>query len=114
MLDGEPDALAGFVLTPLAINDPAVVKLSGLAVHQPACATGKAADRLSGMLFALNAAELAAADAYEVAAMTWIEIDLESGRRRFVDVEVDAKISSPRGSLAEPGSSWHGGTRSGA
>lgn len=90
LLDGEPDALMGFVLTPLAIDDPAVVKLSGLAIHQAACATGNATDRLSGMIFALSAAELAAADAYEVAAMTRIETDLESGRRGFVYVRDEA------------------------
>lgn len=63
-LDGSPDALVGYRLEPVAIADPAVVRLSGRAVHTIARATGDPADRIAGMLFELSEAELAATDTY--------------------------------------------------
>ena len=84
LLDGTPDALPGYTLAPLVIDDPAVVEISGLAVHQMACATGNPMDRIVGVVFAICADELAAADAYEVDAMTRIEVRLASGRTAFV------------------------------
>ena len=54
LLEGRPDALAGFVLRPLAITDPEVVRVSGLAVHSIACRTGDPQDRIAGLLFTLT------------------------------------------------------------
>ena len=89
LLDGEPDTLLGFVLAPLAIDDLTVVALSGLAVHQMACATGSPTDRIPGVVFVISADELAAADTYEVDAMIRIEARLASGRLAFVYVGGD-------------------------
>ena len=86
-LDGAPDFLAGYRLIDVAIDDPHVVTLSGKAVHTIARATGNPADRISGMVFELTAAELAATDAYEVDAYTRVEVTLGSGRTAFVYVE---------------------------
>ena len=86
LLDGEPDALPGHKLAPLTITDPYVIATSGAAVHQMACASGDPADRVAGLVFAVSPAELAAADAYEVADMTRIEVELESGTMAFVYV----------------------------
>ena len=86
LLQGRPDALIGWALTPLAISDPEVVRLSGLAVHNIACRTGRTEDRVPGMLFELTAKELEATDRYEVDAYGRIEVELESGTRAFVYV----------------------------
>ncbi|MEA3081679.1 MAG: hypothetical protein QOD54_1347 [Sphingomonadales bacterium] len=85
-LSGAPDVLAGYRLTPLAISDPRVVSLSGKAVHSIARATGDPNDRIPGMLFEISEAELAAADAYEVALYSRTQVRLESGRSAFVYV----------------------------
>jgi hypothetical protein len=86
LLDGRPDALAGFKLAPLEIRDERVIATSGLAVHHMACATGRPEDRVQGMVFAITAAELAAADAYEVDDMRRIDVTLASGEPAFVYV----------------------------
>lgn len=86
LLDGEPDALLGYRLAPLLIDDPSVVQVSGTAVHTIACPTGDHGDRIPGIVFALTAAELAATDAYETAAYSRVEVTLESGRRAWVYV----------------------------
>ena len=89
-LEGRPDALPGFVLAPLAIGDPEVVRISGLAVHQIARRSGDPADILPGIVFTLSAAELDATDRYEVDAYARIEATLASGTTAFVYVGPDA------------------------
>ena len=90
LLDGRPDALPGYVLRPLPITDPEVVRISGLAVHSIACRTGDPADRIPGVVFALTQAELEATDAYEVDVYGRVEVELESGKTAFVYVGPDA------------------------
>jgi len=85
-LDGEPDALVGYRLEPLAINDPRVVRVSGKAVHMIARASGDPRDRIPGTVFRLTPDELAATDAYEVDAYARAEVDLASGGRAFAYV----------------------------
>jgi gamma-glutamylcyclotransferase (GGCT)/AIG2-like uncharacterized protein YtfP len=85
-LDGEPDALAGYRLTEVLIDDPDVVTISGKATHAIACATRDPVDGITGMVFELTPAELAATDAYETSAYSRIEVTLESGRRAFAYV----------------------------
>jgi len=89
LLEGEPDALLGYVLTPLAISDAYVVKTSGSSVHNAAHCTGNAADVVSGMVYMITDAELRRADDYEVKEMTRVEVALASGRRSFVYVRAD-------------------------
>jgi hypothetical protein len=86
LLGGTADALIGYRLEQLVIDDPKVVELSGKAVHTIARATGDPADRISGTLFELTEAELRSTDAYEVDAYARIEALLESGRRAWVYV----------------------------
>jgi hypothetical protein len=83
-LDGSADALTGYRLVPLKIDDPHVVRLSGRKVHQIARATGDAADRIEGIVFLLTEAELRQSDDYEVSAYTRIEVALESGQTAYV------------------------------
>ena len=86
LLDGEPDVLSGYRLVPMEIVDPAVVRISGKAVHTIAVASGDPGNRIPGMVFALTEAELAATDAYETDAYKRVEVTLESGRLAWVYV----------------------------
>jgi hypothetical protein len=83
-LEGSADVLVGYRLAPLTISDAHVLALSGKAVHWIARASGDPADRITGMLFHLSDAELAASDAYEVADYSRVEAVLESGSRAWV------------------------------
>jgi gamma-glutamylcyclotransferase (GGCT)/AIG2-like uncharacterized protein YtfP len=71
---------------PIAINDPAVVALSGKSQHFIA-RRSDAGDEVSGMVFEISAAELAAADRYEVAEYTRVLVRLRSGIKAWVYVE---------------------------
>ena len=86
LLNGEVDALIGYRLQPVQIDDPHVVSVSGKAVHTIAVPTGNPADRVPGMLFALTEDELASTDAYETGAYARVERVLESGRCAWVYV----------------------------
>jgi hypothetical protein len=86
LIEGEADAMVGWGLVPLPITDPDVIEKSGLAVHTIAKRTGDPADRVAGVVYFITAADLAAADAYEVDAYGRVEVELASGRRAFVYV----------------------------
>ena len=85
-LEGRPDVLAGFALSPMAITDPHVVAASGSAVHTIARPSGNRADRIPGTLFTLTPAEVEAADRYESGPIERIRVTLESGAEAFVYV----------------------------
>jgi gamma-glutamylcyclotransferase (GGCT)/AIG2-like uncharacterized protein YtfP len=86
LLEGRADALPGFALSPLTITDADVVATSGAAVHMIARATGDPADLVPGLVFAITAAELQAADDYEVDAYARVRVRLASGIEAFVYV----------------------------
>ena len=88
-LEGRPDALAGFALSPMAIADPHVIAASGASVHTIARPSGNPADRIAGMVFGLTPAELEAADRYESGPIERIRVRLESGDEAFVYVAAD-------------------------
>ena len=90
ILRGAPDVLIGYRLEPLAISDPHVIKVSGKAIHTIACKSDCVDDRIGGIVFDLNDAELAATDAYEVDVYARIEVVLESGRTSWVYVGLAA------------------------
>ncbi len=90
LLEGQPDGLTGYTLTPLAISDAYVVQTSGLAVHNAAYPTGDASDVVSGTVYMITDRELLRADEYEVEEMERIEVDLASGRRSYVYVRAQA------------------------
>jgi Gamma-glutamyl cyclotransferase, AIG2-like len=83
LLLGRPDSLPGYRLLPIAIDDPAVVALSGKSQHMIAKRTN-AGEEVTGMVFEITAHELAAADRYEVAEYTRVEVTLKSGVRAWV------------------------------
>jgi gamma-glutamylcyclotransferase (GGCT)/AIG2-like uncharacterized protein YtfP len=55
-----------------------------------ACRTGDPADRVTGVVFTITPAELAATDDYEGDAYERVEVRLESGAAAFVYVGPDA------------------------
>ena len=94
LLKGEADTLIGYRLEPVVISSPEVVGISGLEVHTIARRSGDPADRVTGVVFRLTAAELEATDAYETDAYARVEVALASGARAFVYVGPDLVPSS--------------------
>lgn len=89
LLEGRPDALAGYAVSPMTITDPHVIATSGKAVHTIARPTGDPADRIDGMVFEVTAGELESADRYESGPIRRVPARLESGAQAFVYVASD-------------------------
>lgn len=85
-LEGKPDILTGYSRSMVAIADPEVVALSGKTHHPIVRETGNPADEIVGTVFRISHAELAAADAYEVADYKRMGVRLKSGLEAFVYV----------------------------
>ena len=83
-LQGQRDALVGFELSTLRIEDPAFVATSGRSEHAVVTFTGKGEHRVSGMVFEVSDAELASSDAYEPAGYARVEGRLASGKQAWV------------------------------
>lgn len=63
-----PDALVGHALTRVEVTDPDFIRSSGTAVHANVVATGRAEDRVPGVVLDISAADLEACDRYEAPA----------------------------------------------
>ena len=86
-LDGEADALQGYVTRLQRITDPKVIAMSGTAEHPALVPTGRTADRVEGMAIAMSPAEVGITDQYEAASRyRRMEVTLRSGREAFVYV----------------------------
>lgn len=79
------DAIPGYRLEWVPITDPRVIATSGSDRH-PVLRRGTAADRVEGALLAIDVAELAAADDYEVDHYVRIRVTLASGVDAWVYV----------------------------
>jgi hypothetical protein len=86
LLAGRPDKLPGYKLLPITIEDALVVALSGKSQHMIAKRSERSGDEVAGMVFEITAEELAAADRYEVADYTRVEVTLRSGVQAWVYV----------------------------
>ncbi|KVZ18587.1 gamma-glutamylcyclotransferase family protein [Burkholderia stagnalis] len=86
-LDGQSDEMPGYALSMLKIEDPAVVATSGNTHHPVVAYTGNPADRVSGMVFPITAAELKHADDYEVSSYRRDRVVLASGVPAWVYVD---------------------------
>jgi hypothetical protein len=86
-LAGSSDVLHGFGLVSLKIEDPAVVAISGKAVHTMAKFTGRDSDVIFGTVFEVTAEEIQNADRYEVPAVKRVSVVLQSGARAWVYVD---------------------------
>jgi Gamma-glutamyl cyclotransferase, AIG2-like len=73
------------------IDDPGVVRTSGKTHHPIVAFTGQVGDRVPGAVFEISDAELARADAYEVAAYVRVKAPLASGLEAWVYVDARGK-----------------------
>jgi len=87
LLQGAPDALVGFKQELVEITDPDVLAKSGKRFHPIVMQSRDDSDRVAGTVFEITAAELAAADEYEVADYERVEARLASGSTAWVYVK---------------------------
>ncbi len=87
LLSGSADVLPGYSRDMVAIDDPQVVATSGKTHHPIVRRGGPAADGVAGTVFEISDAELAQADAYEVAAYRRVAVTLASGLSAWVYVD---------------------------
>jgi gamma-glutamylcyclotransferase (GGCT)/AIG2-like uncharacterized protein YtfP len=87
LLTGAADALPGYSRTMVRITDPAVIAASGAEYHPIVAASDDPDDSVEGMVFEITAAELAAADTYEVSDYKRVEVVLASGPRAWVYIQ---------------------------
>lgn len=85
-LSGRPDALTGYRLVMITIQDEDFVAKSGTANHRNLQFTGNASDRVDGIVFEVSADELAQSDAYEPEGYARVLVQLESGSSAWLYV----------------------------
>lgn len=91
LLHGQRDELIGAEPSLVRIEDPEVVAASGRTHHANVTFNGRSDSRVSGMVFEITDAELAAADRYEqLAAYKRIGATLASGKQTWVYVDARA------------------------
>jgi len=87
LLQGWPDALAGFQPSLVAIEDPGMAAALGRSHHANVRRSGDMSSRVEGTVFEVSEAELIAADEYErVARYSRIAATLVSGRQAWLYV----------------------------
>ena len=87
LLKGADDALPGYRQSMIEITDPDVIRKSGKNFHPIVVASDNPADEISGKVFEITEAELAAADAYEVSDYKRVLVRLKSGVDAWVYVK---------------------------
>lgn len=83
-LDGEPDALLGYRLTMITIDDEDFVAKSGTANQRNLQFTGDMSDFVEGMVVSLTQKELEQADEYEPNGYERTLVQLKSGTKAWV------------------------------
>ena len=87
LLHGSDDSMPGFRKEMVEITDPDVLRKSGERYHPIVLPSPDLNDEVAGKVFQITAAELAAADAYEVSDYKRIEVALKSGISAWVYVK---------------------------
>jgi hypothetical protein len=88
LLTGERDELPGFEPSLVRIEDPREVAATGRTHHANVTFNGKRESRVSGTVFEITDADLAAADRFEErAAYTRVLARLRSGKHAWVYVD---------------------------
>jgi gamma-glutamylcyclotransferase (GGCT)/AIG2-like uncharacterized protein YtfP len=85
-LEGHEDVLPGYRLGRLEITDPDVLAKSEARFHPIAEPSADPGDEVTGTVFEINEAELAAADDYEVPDYKRVAVRLKSGLVAWVYV----------------------------
>ena len=91
VLQGYADALVGFELSRVKIEDPAFVATSGQSEHAIVTFTGNDQNRVNGMVFEVTDNELARADVYEPAGYERVLARLASGNEAWVYARAAAR-----------------------
>ena len=78
-LEGKPDALVGYRLVMIKIEDEDFVAKSGTADHRNLQFTGNASDIVEGIVFAITMEELEQSDAYEPEGYERVQVQCRSG-----------------------------------
>jgi len=94
-LNGTSDALVGYRLKMMRIDDRDFIVASGTADHRNLAFTGNTEDVVDGTVFTITHAELEQADAYEPAGYARHLVQLKSGLNAWV-------YSAPLPSTADP------------
>lgn len=87
LLAGKPDAMPGFKKSLVEITDPDVLATSGERFHPIVVPSDDPDEKVDGTVFEITAAELAAADRYEVSDYKRVEVVLCSGLKAWVYVK---------------------------
>lgn len=87
LLEGEADAMPGYKTEMIEITDPEVLRQSGQRFHPLVVPSATPGDEVAGKVFRITAAELAAADAYEVSDYKRVAVRLKSGKEAWVYVK---------------------------
>lgn len=85
-LAGRPDAIVGFEQDWVTITDPHVIETSGSDRHPILRPSERGDAEVEGTVFEVSAADLAAADEYEVDDYSRVEVPLRSGARAWLYV----------------------------
>jgi len=83
-LAGSPDALAGYRLRMIKIEDQDFVATSGAEYHRNLEFTGDSSDFVDGTVFSVTEQELQQSDAYEPDGYKRIQVKLRSGTEAWV------------------------------
>ena len=95
LVTGTSDALLGFELAMLPIEDPAVAASLGQTHYAMARFTGRASDVIIGTVFDVTPGEIQGADEYEIDDYKRVAVTLRSGARAWV--YIDARDAPPIG-----------------
>jgi gamma-glutamylcyclotransferase (GGCT)/AIG2-like uncharacterized protein YtfP len=87
LLKGEEDSLPGYRQSMIEIVDPEVIRKSGKQFHPIVVPSDDPGDAIAGKVFQITPAELAAADAYEVADYRRVLVRLRSGVEAWVYIK---------------------------
>lgn len=88
LLHGQQDDLPGFESSSVSIEDAQLVAATGRTHHANVTFNGRNDSRVTGTVFEITDAELAAADEYErIAAYTRVPVRLASGKQAWVYVD---------------------------
>ena len=90
-LDGEPDALVGYSIAMIKIEDQDFVVTSGTPHHRNLRFTGTPSDIVEGARLSLTKAELDLADSYEPSNYERIQVQLRSGATAWVYISCNSR-----------------------
>ena len=90
-LDARPDALVGYALVMIEIEDQDFIATSGSAHHRSLRFTGLAIDIVEGTVLSVTAKELQAADCYEPVGYERIQVQLRSGSTAWVYINSNSR-----------------------